>query len=164
MPLKCRMELRRLDNGHIENENDLYIRPKSANNREKLHVHLHLIREGGRLTQVLLTFPDFSSSDMSGYINDHVNFAKVSPSGEWTFEERPVFHALAAMQASANQVNRQMWKVASLPSHYKDEADRIPEQVKMAGISSRYCELVMQLLAGVQEAAGQDLSSLNAGL
>lgn len=158
------IDLTTLDNRHIENENNVYIRPKSANETQKLHVHLHLIYESAKLRHVLLTFPDFTRSDMSGYINDHVNFANVSLSGEWTFEERPVFHALATMTASANQIARQLWRVASIPGYFKEEADRIPEQVLMQGTCSQYCSLVLQLLEGVQEAAGRDLNSLNAGL
>jgi hypothetical protein len=165
MGIKCTVDLTKLENNHIENDGNLYIRPKSGTSEQKSHIHLHLIYEP-KLKGVLLTFPDFSSSDMSGFIHNHVNFAIVSTSGEWTFEERPVFHAIATMKASADQVNRQMWKVASIPvkGYFKEEADRIPDQVRVASTYNKYCVLVLELLDGIQQAAGIDLSSLNAGL
>lgn len=162
MPIKCNIDLKRLNNTQIEIEDNTYVCPKSATRRQKMTVHLHLIYDAGRLTKVVLTFPDFSSGETSGYIHDHVDFAKVSTNGQWIFEERPVFHALASMRASSIRVAQQIWKVGN--SLRREEKDSLKEQVLMAKIYCRYSALVYKLFFGVQEAAGNiDLSSLNAG-
>lgn len=161
MPTTADVDLSTLNNTHIENQDNLYIKPKSGTAQQQLKAHLHLIYEDHVLKQVLLTFPDFTSSDMSGYTHAHVPLATVSGS-TWTFVDACVFHALEAMKKSASQVNNQNWKVGAIPSkeYFKPENERIPQQIAMVKIYAEYCKLVAELVSGLELATGKDLSAL----